>query len=98
MKDALAKIKVYGSINQICSWLKKNGFVDCEKQIEWLNDNKPTIWAKGETEKWKALKPKELRDFYLQPINDREHYYFIGYDQVERVNAIANLDTLTKTM
>ena len=96
LKDALTRIKINPSINQICDWLGKNGFVNLEKQIEWTNDQKPTVWANGEVDKWKELKPKDLRNFYLQPVVDKDQFYFVDANQMKRVNALANLETLSQ--
>mgnify|MGYP003119517905 FL=1 len=98
LKTALSKIKINASINQVCDWLRKNGFVSLEKQIDWINDQRPTIWCKGEVEKWKALSPKELRNYYLEPKQDQNEFYFLDASQMKRVNAIATLEALTGGM
>ena len=97
LKASLEKITIRASTRDITEWLKKNNYTNLEIQIDWLNDQRPTIWTSSEPEKWKALKPKELRNFYLEPTQDREQFYFVDAESVKRVNAIANLDNITTT-
>ena len=76
----------------------KKQLISLEKQIDWINDQRPTIWCKGEVEKWKALSPKELRNYYLEPKQDQNEFYFLDASQMKRVNAIATLEALTGGM
>jgi hypothetical protein len=98
LKKALNKIKINASTNDITKWLKKNNYINLETQIEWLNNERPTIWTNSEPEKFRVLKPKELKDFYLEPTQDRDSFYFVDADQVKRQNAVSNLDSLMQNM
>ena len=98
LKKALNKIKINASTNDITKWLKKNNYINLETQIEWLNNERPTIWTNSEPEKFRVLKPKELKDFYLEPTQDRDSFYFVDAEQVKRQNAVSNLDSLMQNM
>ncbi len=93
LKEALKTMKVFAGIHLITDWLKKNGFTNLNKQIEWLNNQRPTIWTNN-PEGWQNTTPAKLREFYLEPRRDQHDKFFVNYQDVKNLHIKAGLEDL----
>ena len=82
--------------NVLTDWLRKNGYGKVA-QIDWINDQRPTIWAKDK-EDWLNIKPKELAQYYLQPVFEYpKNYFFLDSNQAKTVMATVSTENLVNT-
>jgi len=82
--------------NVLADWLRKNGYGKVA-QIDWINEQRPTIWAKDK-EAWLNIKPKELAQYYLQPVFEYpENYFFLDSNQAKTVMAKVSTENLVNT-
>ena len=82
--------------NVLADWLRKNGYGKVA-QIDWINDQRPTIWAKDK-EAWLNIKPKELAQYYLQPVFEYPgNYFFLDSNQAKTVMAKVSTENLVNT-
>ena len=94
LKEALKTMKVFAGIHLITDWLKKNGFSNLNKQIDWLNSQRPTIWTNN-PEGWQHTTPAKLREFYLEPRRDQNDTYFVNFREVRNLHVNAGIEDIT---